>query len=345
MEGLEAIRLRPAMYLGSTGSDGHRAMLLEVVDNSLDEYVRGFASRIQIDVDDGGWVTIEDDGRGIPVDPTQQNLSALELIFTRLNTPGRRLDEAPLQPHIHVRNMLSGGVGIAAVNAVCARMEVVSRRSGVAYRAAFECGRVVEPLARVGETASRGTAIHYQPDELIFDTDARLDLREVERRLTEIAWLCPKLDVIFQGRSLQRPEGLPGWVRKLAPDAIAETALSAIGTLEDVDVEVAFAWSRSRTSRLLRSFVNHEETTGGSHEVGLLAAIESAALQRRRPKEEVLTGLVAVVHVGMKYPQLDGRPGQRTLEEDEASRAVSEVVTRAIAAAPWWWDRLAECLK
>ena len=343
LEGLEPIRLRPGMYLGATNSAALDRMLEEVVENSVKDYLVGGARRVTVEVDGKGWVTVEDDGRGIPVDPMPgYGLSALEIIFTRLLTPGPSFGGQPA-PNVNItRGMF--GVGLPVVNALSARLEVESRRAGVAYTAAFEAGKTVEPLSRGGETALKGTRIRYLPDDEIFDEGSRLDLTRLENRFIELARLCPRPDLRVQGRSLQRAEGLPGWVRELAPDAVTETALSAFGTVDEVEVELALAWSPSGTAPRVLSFVNYASLTdGGSQEEGLLAAVRASAPDEASGNR-LLAGLVAVVHVGMLHPRFRG-PIRAALEVDAARTAVIEVVRRAVAEAPWWWDRLHERIK
>lgn len=338
LEGLEPVRMRPGMYFGSTGVQALGELLYEIVGNSLDEYLAGAATRISIDVDGRGWVTVEDDGRGIPAG-TPAGISAFEASFTSLHS-GATFDGH--HPHVHIRTSHIG-VGVAAANALCARMEVETRRDGMAYRAAFECGRIVEPLHPIGETTQRGTVIRYLPDDEIFEVGALLDLDATEKHLTILARLCPKLDLRLQGRSLQQLDGMPGWIRELAPEVVRETVLFAAGTVQDVEVEVALAWRPGGSGPMIRSFVNYLRTVeAGSHEKGLLTALEELIGQKRAARKKVvLSGLVAIVHVGMLHPRFGG-PTRSRLEFEAARLAVHEVVTRALNEAPWWWDRLHE---
>lgn len=331
-ESLEPVRLRPGMYIGDTGAYGLEQLLFEVVGNSLDEHLAGSASCIQIQVDGSGWVTVEDDGRGIPLDREDVRLG-LETLFTRLHS-GATADDH--HPHVHLRHRLAG-VGVAVVSALSARLEVETRRSGVVFRAAFSGGQVVEPISRGGETDLRGTLVRYLPDDEIFDAGARLNLQAVERRLLEIAALCPTLDLRLQGRSLQRPEGLAGWVREMVPDVIKESSFSTAGTSQQVEVEVALAWSPTGVAPRIRSFANYAETpNNGSHVEGLIDAVKSVCLDKK-----AVNGLVAVVHVGLLDPVFKG-PTKTNLHVDIASAAVLEVVGKALKAAPWWWDAVHE---
>lgn len=335
LEGLEPVRRRPGMYIGGTDSRGLHGMLLEIVANSLDEYLVGAATRIAVDVDAQGWIKVEDDGRGMKAE-------FIETVFTALHT-GATFDGH--QPHIHLRSD-AHGVGLAPVNALCAQLEVETRRDGVASRVGFARGRVVEPLRSLGATSERGTVIRFLPDAQIFPAEVRFELDALDRQLSTLAWLCPKLDILLQGRSLQRAEGLPGWVRALAPEVVQETMLSAIGTVNDVNVEVAFAWRPRSKEPLIRAFANYLETEEpmSSNRQGVISAVRSAIKQKRASREKkVLSGLVAVVHVGLLHPRFGG-PTRARLEMKEAQVAVHQVVTRAINEAPWWWDRLHEAI-
>lgn len=335
LEGLEPIRRRPGMYIGSTDSRGLHHMVLEVVGNSFDQFLAGAATRITVDVDAQGWVRIEDDGRGMPVE-------TIEAVFTTLHA-GPTFDGH--HPHVHVRSHAQG-VGLGPVSALCARLEVETRRDGVAYRASFSCGRLVQAVQRQGETAERGTVIRLQPDDEIFHEGARLELEVLETALEKLAWLSPRLDLRLQGRSLQRREGLPGWVRHLAPEVVKETVLSAIGSVNDVDVEVALGWRPRGKEPLIRAFANYAETEepASSNRQGVIAAVRDAIKQKRAAREKrVLSGLVAIVHVGLLHPKFGG-PTRARLEMREAQVAVEQVVTRAINQAPWWWDRLHEAI-
>jgi DNA gyrase/topoisomerase IV subunit B len=298
LEGLEPVRRRPGMYVGDVGPVGLENMLLELVGNSLDESLARAATRIVIDVDSEGWITVEDDGRGMPVERPQ-----------------------PMLP---------------------SAIEIVSRRAGMAYRAAFERGQLVQASEQVGPTDQRGTRIRFLPDSTIFKDGVRLDLETIERRLTELAWLCPTLELTLQGRSLKQVTGIPGWIGSLAPELVKETALSAVGTVKDVTVEVALAWRPRATEPLIRSFANYVEMVepSSSERRGLITAMERfIGSKRASRKKKVMSGLVAVVHVRMLHPRFGG-PTRRRLEVEEARVAVDQVVTKMINDAPPWWEQL-----
>lgn len=331
LEGIEPVRIRPGMYFGGTGARALTELLWEIVGNSLDEHLAGAATRISIDIDPSGWITVEDDGRGI--DP-----ELFDVVFTSLHS-GATLDGH--HPHVHLRTGLMGA-GVGPSNALCASLEVETRRNGQAYLATYSCGRVVDRVTSLGPTEKRGTVLRFLPDDEIFRDGVQLDLVALEHRLDEIAWMCPKLDIRLQGRSLQHADGLRGWVRHLAPDVVKETVLSAVGTENDVEVDVVLGWRPRSSEPLIRAFANYAETNepNSSNRKGLVLAVNEFIRTKRASREKkVMSGLVAVVHVGLLHPRFGG-PTRARLEMKEAQMAVQRVVTRAINQAPWWWDRL-----
>lgn len=322
LEVTEPVRRRPGMYVGDTGEHGLQVMLLETLSNSLDQFLLGQARRIDITVDGAGWTTVEDDGSGVQLLGMRGDITQAEAIFARLHaTP--TLDGH--HPHVHIRPRLLG-VGVAVVNALSSRFEVESRRDGTLTRATFERGKLVEPVSEHGPTSGRGTRIRYLPDAEIF-RDTRLDLTKLALQLEELAWLTPALDLRFQGRTLQQPTGLAGWVKKLAGSALVpESLLTAEGSVDDVEVGVAIGRRSSGTSPEVHSFVNYARTEGGSHARGVFSTLAPP-----------VPGLVAVVHIGMLAPRFKG-PIRAVLHVDEAQRAVEQVLGREVAKH-WWWKQ------
>lgn len=334
--GVEPIRHRPGMYIGSTGASGLQQVLLELVGNSVDEFLVGAATRISVDIDERHWASVEDDGRGIPV-------ALLESAFTQLHA-GATLDGHI--PHVHVRSQ-AFGVGVASVSAVSARVEVETRRDGVLHSAVFARGRIVEPLRQNGPTNARGTRVRFFFDDELFDDGARFDLESVDRALEELAWLAPKLDVRLQGKSLQKPEGLSGWLREFAPDVVPETVLSTTQTVDDVDVEVVFGWRPRTRAPLVRAFANYAETVEekSSNRVGLISALRTYVRAKRGSMEKnALNGLVAIVHVGLQHPRFGG-PTRSRLENEEVEKAVNRAVMNVINSSPSWWHSLHEAMR
>jgi DNA gyrase subunit B len=317
LEGIEPVRKRPAMYVGSTDARALEHALFELIANAFDEHLAGRATRIQVELHEPAWAIVEDDGGGL-----SPSAVVFERIFEKLHV-GATLDGH--SPHVHVAPRLVG-VGASVINALSARFEVETRRDGRAYRAAWEQGRLVEPLRDVGATSLRGTRVRFLPDPIIFG-DHRFPTEQLTARLEELAWLAPKLELEFQGRALGQPSGIGGWVTQLAGEALVpESLVVARGELDDVSVECAFAQRRGLTESSLVSFVNYWKCEGGSHADGLRAALGQ------------VPGLIAVVHVGMQHPRFQG-PVQAVLEVEAAHRAVEHVVRTAVASQPWWSTR------
>ncbi len=336
LEGIAPVRVRPGMYIGDTGARGLGTLVFEVFANALDLNLAARATRIDVGIDAEGWVTVEDDGDGLPLEATFKGYPAFTAIFSSLHfTP--TLDGH--HPHLHVRPGLAG-VGVAVVQALSQRFEVETVRDGVLHRAVFEQGQLTDPLTALGVTTRRGTRIRYLPDPVVFG-EARHDLPALTKLFEPLGYLLPDLKLTWQGHLLQQPEGLAAWVRQLAPNAVPETVLSVQGEANEVEVELALCWDATQAERRLVSFVNCAATElNGSHAEGLLEAIgrtaPTEALARR-----AIAGLTAVVHVWLLHPRFRG-PTKAALEVETARLAVRDVVVRALTASPWWWDRVAE---
>lgn len=336
LEGLEPVRRRPGMYFGDTGQQGLQSMVFEVLDHAIDQSLAGSARCIHVAVSPDAWVTVEDDGPGIGLAGTYRGVPRIEALLARLHAGSTR-DE--LHTNVHLRASLMSA-GLAIVNAGSVRFEIETWRDGFAWRAAFECGRLVESLQRCGETTRHGTRIRYLADDEIFDT-IHLDVPSVEKRLGELARLLGTLDLRFQGASLQRPGGLASWLRELIPEALPQAVLSGAGTQQDIGVDFALAWRPAARKAWVRSFVNYAETgDGGSHVLGLRRAIARTAPSRAL-RLLVSRGLVGVVHVTLLHPRFLG-PTRARLHVNEAQAAVEHVVREALEKNPAFWDWLLE---
>jgi len=328
LEGLEPVRLRPGMYVGDTKVRGLHHVVMEVVGNSLDQVLAGHAKSLEVGVSNDGWVRVEDDGRGISVEPFQ-GLPFLELIFTRLSylptVDGHH-------PHVHITPRLHG-VGVGVVSALSSRLEVESRTGGTTWRAAFERGVCVERARSVGPASTSGTTIRLLPDTEIFN-DTKLDLDVLRNRLSELAWFLPALELKFQGQALSRPDGLRGWVLENSPDAISQTIVASTRTIDDVQVDFALGWSPTRQRALTRSFVNLTRTErGGTHADALAAALQMSAPDMHE-WNVAKNGLVAIVHVRLLHPRFGG-PTKELLESEEPTPVVIRAVREAITPAFW----------
>jgi DNA gyrase subunit B len=324
LEGLEAVRRRPGMYLGDVrdGSALHH-MVWEIVGNSIDQHLARRVRHLRVDLDER-WVTVEDDGPGIPVEAVLHGRSALDLIFTTLHC-GPTWDGH--FPHVHLTSSLHG-VGVAAVNAVCGRLEVESRRRGTLWRAAFERGRTVSPLEHCGRTSSTGTRVRFRPDPEIFG-HSHVDEAKIEARLRELAWLNPLLDVRWQGASLPGRDGLSGYVREIAASELVCEPLCITRLIHDVWVDLAIGWQKHGAPEL-RTFVNQMATKEGTHITGLWQGFARAFGARVGPVRELIEpGLVAVLHVGLLEPKF-GAPTRDQLTTPAARSAVREALRQTL---------------
>jgi DNA gyrase/topoisomerase IV subunit B len=324
-EYIAAVRKRPGMYIGSTDTRGLHHMIMEVAGNSLDQVLGGRAHSVRVDVDRDDWVTVEDDGSGISVDPLAGS-TFLETIFTTLSMQPT-VDGH--HPHVHLTPAQLGR-GMGAVSAVSARIEVESRIGGAAWRAAFERGVCVEPLHSIGATSASGTTVRFLPDAEIFP-GVRIDRVHLKQRMLELARLVPTLRVQHQGEVLSMPEGLAGWVREEAPDVI--DVISGSGMLNDVQVEFALGWSPSVHETRHRSFVNLCSTHNGTHDRAFEAALKVSAGGTTLWRA-VKNGVVSVLHVKMLHPRF-GDPTHTRLDSEEAREPVIAAISKTAPSSFW----------
>lgn len=333
IDGLEAVQRRPGMYFGNT-HDGSAAvsMVLEVVGNVVDLHLARHARHVSVDLDADGFVTVEDDGPGVSTAAQENGRTLLEIVFTTLHA-GATFDGH--YPHVHVTAGL-GGVGVAAVNALSARLEVESRHEGRLWRVSWERGRLVEPLASHGSSDRSGTRIRFLPDAQALPS-WRVDRDRLEARLRELAWLNPSLEIRWCGATLPWHGGVAGLVRALVPRTPSGgTILEGHRLLDDVEVDFALAWSTHPDSEV-RSFVNQNRSLKGTHVSGLHAALRgvAASLGAQAPDEELdarlRPGLVAAVHVLLRGPSFAG-PTREHLLTPHAGTATERAVREAFAA-------------
>ena len=305
LSGLEAVRLRPAMYIGSTGPRGVAHMLWEIVGNAIDEHLAGHASRVDVYHGvDGSW-RVSDDGRGLPVDT---NPDIMQRVFGELHA-GATLDDH--LPHIHVGDF---GVGAAAVCGLSSWMRVEIRRAGKIWQQMYVQGRPVGELTVLGECSDTGTVVHYQPDLLIFNEE-RCSVRDVTPRLRELAALAPKLMLTLQGEDLSAPGGLTDFVEAISG---SNTTFRAQGRHFDIDVDIAVSWSSIAvsTDRLFVNYVDMRDTT------------------RKMPlmlKTTFGEGRHAAISLLMQHPRFAG-PTRQRLENPEALTAIRRVIKEHLPA-------------
>ena len=349
LKGLEGVRRRPAMYIGSTDVRGLHHLVWEVVDNAVDEHLAGHADRIRVRILDDGGIEVSDDGRGIPVDkhPTEK-VPAVELALTTLHAGGKFDQQSyAVSGGLH-------GVGVSVVNALATRTEVEVSRSGNRHTIAFSRGAKTENLKKVGKAKSTGTLVRFWPDPDIFETTT-LEYDRIAERLHETSLLNPGLEIMLaddrDGRSqtMKFKHGLTDFVRELLrgkDPLVAPVEIHDEREYEGkkVAIDLAFTWSEGFHDDRLRSYVNIVRTAdGGTHEEGFRRALtttlnkfgrDSGALLKKDPNltgDDVREGLVAVVSIKLPDPQFEGQTKGR-LGSTIARGYVEQVVSEELAA-------------
>jgi DNA gyrase subunit B len=327
LKGLEAVRKRPGMYIGSTGPTGLHHLVYEVVDNSIDEAMAGFCDSITVALEKDDICRVEDNGRGIPVDmhPTE-HISALELVLTRLHAGGK-FDKGSYK--------VSGGlhgVGVSCVNALSTWMEAYVERDGKKYYQKYQIGNPCTKVEDRGASEGHGTTIRWKADKTIFTETTTYDFDVLAIRLRELAFLNPGITIIFRDERLEKPKeviykfdgGITHFVSYLdeGKTVMPVDPIYINGTENDVLTEVALQYNDGYAENI-SSYVNDINThEGGTHLDGFKSALTSVMnhflesnqkLQKRLDKDEKLTGddvragLTAVLSVKVPEPQFEGQ--------------------------------------
>ncbi len=353
LEGLEAVRMRPSMYIGDTSIRGLHHLVYEVVDNSIDEALAGFCNRIDVTINEDGSITVVDNGRGIPVDyHEKEKKSALEVVLTVLHAGGK-FDKGSYK--------VSGGlhgVGVSCVNALSIKLVAEVMRDGKLYRQEFSMGKPVTSLEVVGESPSTGTIISFMPDSQIFTQSISFNFEIIASRLRELAFLnkgirltlTDKRELVENGEAHYRHEefysveGLKEFIKFL--DGNRESLTEKIIYIEsdkgDVPVEVAMQYNTS-FSENVHSYVNDINTVeGGTHLTGFRRALtrtlkkyadDSGMLSKLKfdiNGDDFREGLTAVISVKVAEPQFEGQTKTK-LGNPEVSLAVDQAVSEALA--------------
>ena len=328
LKGLEAVRKRPGMYIGSTGPDGLHHLVYEVVDNSIDEAMAGHCDKIIVALEQNDIVRVEDNGRGIPTDiHPEEGISALELVLTRLHAGGK-FDKGSYK--------VSGGlhgVGVSCVNALSNWLEATIYRDGKVFNQKYEVGVATAPVKEIGKAEERtGTTIRWQADPSIFTETTTYNYEVLAKRLRELAFLNNGITIILRDERLSTPKetefrfegGIKSFVTYLdeGKTVIPEEPIFFEGEKNDVITEVALHYNTSYNENIL-SFVNDINTKeGGTHLEGFKTALtrvmnaflqNNAKLQKKMDKEEKLTGedvragLTAVISCKVPEPQFEGQ--------------------------------------
>lgn len=320
LEGLEPVRLRPSMYIGNVDVAGLHHLVYEVVDNSIDEAMAGHCDKITVLIHTDNSVSVEDNGRGIPVDIHQnENVPAVEVVLTKLHAGGKfDNDTYKVSGGLH-------GVGVSVVNALSSRLEVEIYQKGGIYYQTFERGNKTSELKTIGSTKKNGTKIHFFPDDTIFNT-VEFSYDILARRLRELAFLNKGVRIIIEDeRSDKKDEfvykgGIVSFVKYLNRRHTAmHKPIFIEGDRNDVQIEVALQYNDTYKENIF-SFANGINTVeGGFHLVGFKAAmtrtLNQYASNGRLPKnlsskisgDDVREGLTAIISVRIKSPQFEGQ--------------------------------------
>jgi len=321
LEGLEAVRKRPAMYIGSTGAPGLHHLVYEVVDNSIDEALAGFCDQVDITIHIDNSITVVDNGRGIPVDAMPNGRSAAEVVLTVLHAGGKFENEAyKVSGGLH-------GVGVSVVNALSERLDLEIWRNGQVYQQSYERGNPLGRLEVTGTTQRRGTKVTFKPDPQIFET-IEFSFDTLAQRLRELAFLNAGILITTHDErdgkehKFQYDGGIVSFVQHLNKNKTVtnEKPIFMKGEKDGIDAEIALQWNDGYTE-LIFSFANNINThEGGTHLSGFRAAltrtINSYAVKNNLAKElkdasisgdDIREGLSGVISVKIPRPQFEGQ--------------------------------------
>ncbi len=344
LEGLEAVRTRPAMYIGSTGPLGLHHLVYEVVDNSIDEALAGFCDQINVTIHIDNSITVVDNGRGIPVDLHASGRSAAEVVMTMLHAGGKfDNDSYKVSGGLH-------GVGVSVVNALSESLELEIWRNGLVYQQSYERGKPAGDLYVTGKTKRRGTKVTFLPDSTIFET-VEFSFDTLSQRLRELAFLNPgvliTLDDEHEGKShkFQYAGGIVSFVEHLNKNktAVNDKPIYMRGDKDGVDAEIALQWNDGYTETIY-TFANNINThEGGTHLSGFRAALTRTVnfyatknnlakdLKESVSGDDIREGLTAVLSVKIPRPQFEGQTKTK-LGNTEVKGIVEAIVNDKLGA-------------
>ncbi|KSV58847.1 DNA topoisomerase (ATP-hydrolyzing) subunit B [Acetivibrio ethanolgignens] len=345
LEGLEAVRKRPGMYIGSTSAKGLHHLVYEIVDNAVDEALAGFCNQIEVTINEDNSITVVDNGRGIPVGINHKaGLPAVEVVFTILHAGGKFGGGGyKVSGGLH-------GVGASVVNALSEWLEVTIHMNGKMYRQRYERGKVMYPLKEIGATEKRGTTVTFLPDKQIFE-ETVFDYDVLKQRLREMAFLTKGIKITLidkreeetKVRDFHYEGGIKEYVSYLnrSKTPLYENIIYCEGQKNNVRVEVAMQHNDSYVEGCY-SFVNNITTPeGGTHLVGFKNALTKTFNDYSRSQkflkdneqnlsgEDIREGLSAIISVKIEEPQFEGQTKQK-LGNSEARGAVESVVTEQL---------------
>jgi DNA gyrase subunit B len=358
LEGMEHVRMRPSMYIGDVGVRGLHHLVYEVVDNSIDEAMGGHCDNIRVDINEDGSVSVEDNGRGIPVDMhKKEGVSALEVVMTKIGAGGKfDKDSYKVSGGLH-------GVGVSVVNALSQHVKATVHREGKVYEQEYERGKALYPVKQVGETEKRGTIVTFYPDPLIFTQTTEFSYDTLSSRMRELSFLNKGITITFTDkRELDKDgnfvaeifhsdEGLKEYVRYL--DSNREPIISHVISMNsekgEIPVEVALIYNTSYTENIF-AYVNNINThEGGTHlqgfRTGLTRSLKKYAdssgmldkLKFEIAGDDFREGLTAIISVKVAEPQFEGQTktklGNREVVSP-VSQAVSEMIENYLEENP-----------
>ena len=360
LEGLEAVRVRPGMYIGSVSRKGLNHLIYEIVDNSVDEHLAGFCDTIKVTLEADGSCTVEDNGRGIPVGMHAKGVSAARVVFTTLHAGGKFDNNAyKTSGGLH-------GVGSSVVNALSTYMDVEISREGAVHHDRYERGVPTVKLEKgllpvIGQTRRTGTKINFLPDPEIFEK-TRFYEEDVKSRMHETAYLNPNLTIVYEDKRgpesekivFHEPEGIKGFVKDINKNLETVTdVISFKGECDGIEVEVAFQYTNEFHENILGFCNNIYNSEGGTHLTGFkttfTTVINSYARELGTLKEkdanftgtDVRNGMTAVVSVKHPDPRFEGQTKTK-LDNQDAVKAVSKVTNDEIQL---FFDKNLETLK
>ncbi len=360
LEGLEAVRKRPGMYIGSVTTKGLNHLIYEIVDNSVDEHLAGECDTIWVTLEADGSCTVEDNGRGIPVGMHAKGVSAARVVFSTLHAGGK------FDNSVYKTSGGLHGVGSSVVNALSTYMDVEISREGYIHHDRYERGNPVVELEngllpKIGKTKKTGTRINFLPDPEIFEK-TRFKEEDVKNRMKETAYLNPNLTIIYEDRrgsevehiEYHEPEGIIGFVKDLNANVEAlHDVIYFKGESEGIEVEVAFQYTGEFHENILGFCNNIYNSEGGAHITGFKTAftgiINSYARELGILKDkdanfngaDVRNGMTAVVTVKHPDPRFEGQTKTK-LDNQDANRATAKVTSDEM---PLFFDKNLDVLK
>ena len=360
LEGLEAVRKRPGMYIGSVGTKGLNHLVYEIVDNSVDEHLAGFCMNIEVTLEKDGSATVSDDGRGVPVGMHQKGVSAARIVYTTLHAGGKFDDS------VYKTSGGLHGVGSSVVNALSEYMDVKISRDGAIHHDRYERGIPVVELENgllpvIGKTKKTGTTVNFLPDDTIFEK-TRFRAEEVKSRLHETAYLNPELTIHFTDKrkepeeqiTYHEPDGLIGFIKDL--NSKSEPVHDPVyfkGEAEGIEVEAVFQYVNEFHENILGFCNNIYNAEGGTHLTGFKSTFTTVMNQYARELgilkdkdanftgADIRNGMTAIVSVKHPDPRFEGQTKTK-LDNQDAAKATSKVTNDEIVR---YFDRNLDVLK